>query len=235
MKNFFLLLVVFVISCAGPSGPVGPSGPEGPTIPGLYYVKIFQAGVYPSNYSSQIQTCLRTSNSGAYYTNSYFPLNIGRESGIYYNRIIIKFGMDGIPTSKIMVDKAELILKTTSGIQGGGATDVSVHKVTSPWTEFVAGWNWATSNDSWNKSGGDFTANTITTNAADYDLPASSTITIQLDTKVVENWILNPSTNYGLLLKAANESVTNYSEIYSSGALNSSNRPMLKIWYYTTE
>jgi hypothetical protein len=45
----------------------------------------------------------------------------------------------------------------------------------------------------------------------------------------------NPSKNYGMIFVAADEYNPNYSEIYSSGAVTPTARPLLKIWYYTTE
>jgi predicted outer membrane repeat protein len=137
--------------------------------------------------------------------------------------------------SKVIVDKAELILKTNSSEEGGGAINVKTHKITSPWVVMQVGWDNSSNTTSWAFSGGDFSSNTITPNAASYNFAPDTTMTISLDPAVVQDWMMNPSTNYGMLMKVGNESIENYSEIYSSGAVEPSDRPMLKIWYYTVE
>jgi len=234
LLSVFAIFTVILVSCTGPVGPAGPAGAEGPEKPGLYYVKIFQQGVYPGAYNGQIRSSLATSTGGAYYTNSASPINIGRSTpgGIY--RAMIKFDLSAIPSEKVMVDRTQLIIKTNAASAGGGAKDVKVHRVTNTWQEFNNGWVINTASTFWNVSGGDFSSNTITT-AADYSIPPNSTITIDIDPNVVQDWLLNPSSNYGMLLKSTDEYTANYAEIYSSGAVTAANRPMLKVWYYTTE
>lgn len=232
----FALSALFFISCTGPAGPTGPQGPEGPIEPGLYYVKIFQQGVYPTAYAGQVQSSLSSAQSNAYYTDSSNTINLGHITGSGYTyRAIIKFNLSSLPSTKVMVDKAELILKTNGLGTESGAADVKIHKVTSPWTVYQAGWEDSSTTSNWTAPGGDFTSNTITPNAANYDFGFNSTITIALDPAVVQGWMTSPATNYGVLLKSTDEAIDNACEIYSSGAAVASNRPMLKVWYYTTE
>ncbi len=235
MLAVFTVLSVLVVSCTGPAGPEGPAGVAGPEKPGLYYVKIFQQGVYPAAYNGQIQSSIFDSMGGSFYTNSSNPINLGRSApgGIY--RALIRFDLTAIPSTKVMVDRAQLIIRTNSASAGGGAADVKVHRLTNTWQEFNNGWSINTASTYWNKSGGDFASNTMTVNAAVYDIGPNTTTTIELDASVVQEWVLNPAINYGMLLKSTDENITNYAEIYPSGAAIASNRPMLKVWYYTTE
>lgn len=242
MRKYIIsvLAIVFALSyasCTGPSGPTGsdgPIGPAGPNIPGLYFIRIFQQGVYSTSYTGQVETSLFDGMSWAFYTDSSNPINIGRNNiGAIY-RPIIKFDLSSLPSTKIIVDKAELTIKSNGNSYGGGAAIIKVHKVTNAWTVFQAGWDIRATATGWIAGGGDFDSNTMTTGSL-YNLPADSTLTIPLDPLVVVDWMKNPSTNYGMLLKITNEGSTNYAEIYSSGAVTPDNRPMLKVWYYTTE
>jgi hypothetical protein len=231
------LSLLFLTSCTGPKGDqgdTGPTGPTGPEQPGIYYIRIFQQEVYSTTYTGQVQASLWSGQSTAVYTNNSNPIGLGFDGTTGTFRPIIKFDLSSLPSTKIIVDKAELTIKSNSNSFGGGASTFMVHKVETPWTIFQAGWVNNTSSTGWDNSGGDFDSHTMTASMS-YNLPASSTLTITLDPAVVQDWMMNPSTNYGMLMKVYDEDVTNYSEIYSSGAVVASNRPMLKIWYYTTE
>jgi hypothetical protein len=154
-------------------------------------------------------------------------------SGSRY-RGLFKFDVSAMPVTKIIVDKAELVLKTTNIGNSGGAKDVSVHSITAAWTTY-AGWSSSSNSSSWIALGGDFTSNTITPSAAQFDMDVNSVITIELDPVVVQSWVTTPATNYGLILKSNDMSADNTCQIYSSGAADPANRPLLKVWYYTTE
>ena len=234
---FCIVCCALFVSCAGPKGETGaqgPAGPSGPELPGLYFIRIFQQGVYSPLYAGQVQTSMRDTYTGPVYTNAANPLGVGDDGATGRFRTIIKFDISTLPRTKIIVDKAELTIRTNSVSVNGGASGVTLHKVTKTWTMFEAGYGQKEVNSVWNEPGGDFEATTMTTSAS-YNLAPDSTITIGLDPEVVRDWMMNPEANYGVLMKSGNEFVHNYSEIYSSGALDSSKRPMLKIWYYTTE
>lgn len=241
-----LLSIILVMqSCTGPEGPAGPEGkqgPEGPEKPGIYYIRIFQNGVYSSTYAGQVESSLYEGNYGPIYTDNTMPIGIGETDLGETYRAIIKFDLSSLPKSKIIVDKAELTIKTSNVNYGGGARNMSIYKITSQWNVFEVGWsvrmetpNWMT----WTNFGGDFTPNTITSQSEKIDILANSTITIELEPKTVQDWMEHPETNYGLIIKgqpADERSLkNNYAEIYPSGSANLEDRPKLKIWYYTIE
>lgn len=245
-KNLVLLsmiiLVVVVMSCTGKTGQQGPVGPAGPQQPGLYYVKNFQDSVYPANYNGQVQASITSWYSAATYTANTEPLWFGtikvNAYTEYIYRVLLKFDLSSIPASKIIIDKAELTLKTNSNIIGSGVMGAVMHKLTNNWAPFHVGWSNRTSlDDFWNISygGGDFDSNTMTVNAASFDIGPNQTVTIDLDPEVVRSWTENPAENYGMILIAGDEAAGKYVEFYPSGDPTPANRPLLKVSYYTTE
>lgn len=237
MRLLVIIVFVTLFSSCVTKGPAGPTGPAGPQTPGLNYTRVFQQGVYSSTYSGQVQAELCTWTSGTTYTSNLNPLGVGAKvtDGSDDYRTIIKFNLESLPSTKIIVDKAELTLHTTSLSMGGGADNMEIHKVIAPWTIYFARWGSASSGVPWTNDGGDFSAATMTANAAFYDIAADSEYTIGLAPEVVQDWMENPATNYGMFLKVQDELKINFAQFYSSGAVLPSNRPMLKIWYYTIE
>jgi|DewCreStandDraft_4_1066084.scaffolds.fasta_scaffold30602_2 hypothetical protein len=234
-----LMIVVLMISCTGQKGeqgPTGPQGPEGPQLPGLYFIRLFQNGVYSAIYTGQVESCIFEGYSHSVYTNNTMAIKIGEtDLGATY-RALFRFDLSSLPNNKIIVDKAELTIKTNSNHYGDGARNIKIYKITSPWVVFQNGWYVSSNTSSWNIPGGDYDLNTITPQTATIDILPNSTITIELDTKVVQDWMEHPETNYGIIFIGANEFIKdNYAEIYPSGASEPSNRPMLKVCYYTVE
>lgn len=236
---FFASVVITLLSCTGKPGSTGAIGPAGPQQAGLYYVKNFQNGLYPALYSGEIESSIYCGYSGATYTANTEPIWIGRKdinSCVY--RGLIRFDLSTLPSSKIIIEKAEFTIKTNSNIIGSGALGVNIHKITTFWTQYYAGWNNATEHTFWQNQfneGGDFDTNTMTPNVSAFDLGANDTVTIDLDPAVVLSWTTSPSTNYGMIFIAGDEAGGEYAEIYPSGDPTPSNRPLLKISYYTTD
>jgi hypothetical protein len=236
----FALAVLMIFSCTGPEGKqglTGPQGPAGPETPGIYYIRMFQNGVYSETYTGQVESSMYRGTSAPIYTDNTMPIGVGGIEGSGAYRAMIKFDLSSLPRNKIMVDKAELIIKTNSVSDGGGgAYKIEVHKVTTAWTVFKNSWDWASPGIKWKSFGGDYDSSTMTPQSPTINLPINSTITIELDTEVVRDWMEHPETNYGMIFKGEDEYVyNNYAEIYPSGAEDKANRPLLKIYYYTIE
>lgn len=235
-----ITMTVFA-SCTGPKGEVGtqgPVGPAGPEQPGIYFVRIFQQGNYSSSYAGQVQAVLKVNIPGTYYNNQNDPIEIGKKTVPSFYRSIIKFDLSSLHSSNIIVDKAEMYLWTNSDVEGGGAANVGVYRVKTPWTVNQAGFGISATGVSWPTSyigGLERHSNTVTAKAGYYSFPANTKITIELEPSLVQDWMMNPLVNHGVILVSQDEEITNYSKIHSSGSSEITKRPMLKIWYYTTE
>jgi hypothetical protein len=236
-----LMIIGVLASCAGPKGDMGdqgPVGPEGPEQPGIYYVRMFQQGVYSSAYTGQVQAVLKANIPSTYYNNQNDPIEVGKQAVPSLYRSIIKFNLSSLPSSKIIVDKAEMYLWTNAVVEGSGALNVGVYRQNAAWAVNEAGFGISAIGSDWPDGyigGFESGNNTVTVNGGYFNFPADSKVTIGLKPELVQDWMMNPDTNYGVILKSQDEEITNYSQIYSSGATDTSKRPMLKIWYYTTE
>lgn len=245
MKKITIVLLGFLAllmsSCVGPKGDLGdqgPVGPAGPEQPGIYYIRIFQQGVFSSAYAGQVQAVLKSNLANTYYSNQNDPIEVGKKAVPSVYRSIIKFDLSSLPSSRIIVDKAEMYLWTNGVTEGAGAVNVGIYRETAPWVVNQAGFGISATGVSWpdNFIGGlEFFSNTVTANAGYFNFSADSKVTIELNPSLVQDWMMNPTTNYGVILVSQDEEITNYSQIYSSGAADHAKRPMLKIWYYTTE
>lgn len=240
---FLGLLVLLMSSCVGPKGDLGdqgPVGPVGPEQPGIYYIRIFQQGVYSSEYTGQVQAVLKSNIGNTYYNNQNNLMEVGKQAVPSVYRSIIKFDLSSLPSSKIIVDKAEMYLWTNGVTEGVGAVNVGIYRETAPWVVNQAGFGISATGVLWPEGyiGGLEFVHPLTPVQAStgyFNFPANSKITVELKPELVQDWMMNPSTNYGVILVSQDEEITNYSQIYSSGAADTSKRPMLKIWYYTTE
>jgi hypothetical protein len=106
---------------------------------------------------------------------------------------------------------------------------VTPHKVLTAWDESLVEWN---AGAPWLADGGDFDENAagraVTMDAVNVMK------TFEIDTAVVQGWLDNPATNYGLILVADSESggfnswVSFLSRNYSVAA---SIRPRLTVYY----
>ena len=101
--------------------------------------------------------------------------------------------------------------------QGGGNT-IEARRITTAWEEGTetggAGkpnWNEATNSTSWTTPGGDYTTSvegSMATESVGYK-------TMTLPAALVQDWIDNPSTNFGLFLKSAGGDANKHIEFYS--------------------
>lgn len=225
---FLCVAVLFIISCGskGPAGPAGSSGNNGPVTVNLQNNAI---------YSGTTDTYLDSYNSGT--NNSSAP---GIYAGFYagYNndniRAILRFDLSTVIPSNVIVEAAYLTLypyNCGSTCISGSAT-ITAYAVSDPWT--MAGATWLDSQVAtlWTNAGGDFSqtpmSNTLVLSAA--NIPTSVMFT--LDASVIQGWLATPSTNYGLILKASNETTGNnffgfYSTANGTAALN----PILTLYY----
>ncbi len=141
--------------------------------------------------------------------------------GLY--RGLIKFDISIIPGG-VKVKKAFLTFEVFSST---GVVTISAHKKTNFW---VPGPNCGTpGGTSWTliPGGTPFDSNSagsIVVNTAKY-------YSINLSTSMVQEWVSDSSKNFGMLLKAENESAANTISLYATDAPFITNRPKLTIYY----
>ncbi len=149
------------------------------------------------------------------------------------NRSIVKFDLNNVP-SNATITSAKIVLVKTGG-SNSNATDIGLHRVTSPWTEGkgkcgggneTANWNQRQSGTNWGSAGGDFISTpesvvSVGANAA-YEWTA---------TNLVQGWITGSFVNNGVLIKMVNEGQANQKFYGSRNASNVTIRPMLAVTY----
>jgi hypothetical protein len=121
------------------------------------------------------------------------------------------------------VDQATLYVWVDSFAGGGSPHDLTVHQVLSAWDEPTTTWN-----APWAAAGGDYDPTVVgstTISAAD----AGRWVTIDI-TPLVQQWVADPSTNLGLMLRATGESWTRFN-LASSEYWDDSVRPYIHIEY----
>ncbi len=251
MKNIlFILTVIFaavtIFSCsAGDTGPAGPAGEEGADSD----VKVvFQQGVYPSAaYAGCEDAYIEAGGNQDMNFGGCDIVCSGYVSGISRKRrSFIKFDLSYIVPSDVNVTGAYLKLSFNSSLDIQGTTTITAYAVTKNWQEGGApctgtadvGVSWINydSVNPWDTAGGDYSAVACSDTKEISGSPYDFTLTLTADT--VESWINDSSTNYGIILKASNESspgVDNYIRPASSEHATSGMRPELTVYYSLPE
>ncbi len=231
MKNAIILIVFVVVigSCTGKTGPAGATGLTGPAgSPGSYSI-FFQQGISPYyGYDGCADTCI----------NQYVPdANYGGDSNIYagYNhdiRTLLKFDVSYLKPTNLIIEAAYIILEVTTIYTQG--VNIEAYKVTSPWDEGTgiggitndgATWISRTATAMWNNPGGDYD---ITTGGGKVQLPfGSKQICVPVKASIIQEWLNNPESNYGIIIKYEQGRVHYYSRSYSDNM----KRPRLAVYY----
>jgi hypothetical protein len=184
----------------------------------------------------------------------YLNENLGGETqlafGIYSGyrtyRTLIKFDMSPVIPANVTVNKAILTIYSNSA---AGATTLTAYALTQQWNEgngigggtadtlTGATWNSSVSGGSpvaWPTPGADGAFNAGTAGSETITVPASTGfISMELNAEMVQSWVSNPSSNYGVIIKAVNETTPNnrfwiWSSEYTTDPLK---RPKLTLYY----
>lgn len=214
---FALLLPIFLVSCKGLKGADGDAGGSGPT--GLTMLS-FQDGVFPSDAYAGTQDSDLISGANADSNYGTGGVNtVGFTGSIY--RPIIKFDVSTVVPSNVTVVEAYLIVT----LNGTMANTVSAYAVTAAWDETQVTWNSRMTATPWATPGGDKGA------LQDSKVCGTATLTFSLSPILVSSWITSPSTNYGLLLQATDESSGAWRNVLSREYGTATSRPKLVIYY----
>ncbi len=234
---FFLVLTMFLFfSCQkgdiGPAGETGQKGADGES----YLAAQFQDGVFPDTaYSGTYDTRIINSDLSNRNYGNCFNLEIG-----YYNnriyRVLIKFNLSSIPETAIV--KSAYLTMFCYQVSIGGTINLAAYKITKNWTEgsgncggFVdvnASWDYYDGlTNSWGTPGGDFD---LSTQSEIKNISTAGYWTIKLNNQMVQDWISNPSNNYGMIIKSIDET-TGYTANYDKTRNPKELRPKLTIYY----
>lgn len=153
------------------------------------------------------------------------------------NRALIKFSLRGIPSGAV-ITSAKLVL-TKENSRGGA---IRVYRVTSDWTEGSKKGGTATGESSWtyrqynsaqwDLPGGDFDPNNLYASAT---VPGAKGAEVTMDvTKLVQAWTAGVS-NYGFLVKAADETSSSSDQAMEFSSSEGSDSPRLMVTYQVAD
>jgi len=115
------------------------------------------------------------------------------------------------------------------------AMDVTVHRMTTAWTELGSSWNDYDGSNAWNASGGGGDFDPIAFDGVGGITTATGWYTWNV-TPAAKDWWAGTAANHGILVRQANDDLRvslGRKEFYSSDATNSSLRPRLVLTYTT--
>ncbi|MDQ3191756.1 MAG: DNRLRE domain-containing protein, partial [Bacteroidota bacterium] len=201
MKNKFKIFIAFLIINLSIIGTICAQLPTTVTL-------------YP-NIDALIHSYAPNNNYGS---NAAFRAVAGTIGGVpYYQRSLIKFDLSSIPCDATIND-ANLYLYGTNHNPASGNNSVYFHRVTGSWAESTVTWN-----------------NQPTVSTRDQLSLATTTSSTQNDvlglTSWVQNMILLPNINYGIMMRLQAENYYNDRYYASSDHSTTSLRPKLVITY----
>ena len=189
----------YMVAVKTADGQVIPAPTQGVRLPKAgRIVKVFRGAV-----DTNLSAARPESNVDVYDGDPY--VSAGNNSTYYGDtRGLVKFPtLSGIPAGAVVTD-AQLQMWTAYNYGATNGT-VDVHKLTRDFDETTATWNRASATTPWTTPGGDYLATPESTfNGFTNDPEWESWTT----TQTVKDWLANPSSNYGFLLKMHDESVS---------------------------
>ncbi len=158
---------------------------------------------------------------------------VGNAAGANWNPLIRFDGLSSVAPAGAVITKAELVL-TADNWSGNPVIDG--YYLNASWDPFATNLGWLSRSDSatWAAPGGVGVGTDVLANKS-FKMNLTSngrqTITVELDTAVVQGWVTTPSTNQGILLAMETSALT--STILSSEDPTPANRPLLRLSYQT--
>jgi len=213
----FLALIALITSCPTPASDETVQKNTEP-----YFVQYFQKEIFP--YSAY-------DYAGDTYLDSLFPdssfdgsglLNVGQLEGI--NRTLIHFDIHGTFPSNAVIKKAYLTLRVI-GVTKGAIVKIALLSMQDIWLE-SATWN---NNGYYSWTGGNITGLTTIGSASVND--SISILTVEIPVNVINNWIINSNSNYGILLKNEIETSGTWVRFSSNESRILNDRPLLSVYY----
>jgi RHS repeat-associated protein len=161
-------------------------------------------------------------------------LGVGNNSTTYgVTRALAKFTTTAVPAGVTVLD-TELSLWGGVGSFGTGTATYNLHKLNRSFNETVASWNNAGVGTPWTTPGGEFNAQVLASQSGFVvgDEPKWRNWKGPNLNAAVQGWVNTPSSNFGFLLKTANETTAAQRTLFmSSEAVEPAFRPRLTITY----
>ncbi|MGW0998335.1 golvesin C-terminal-like domain-containing protein [Streptomyces sp. NPDC002523] len=160
-------------------------------------------------------------------------LEVGNNSATYgKTRAVLKFPTSSLPSTARVISAQMQAWSTITTNTGGGSATYELHALNRDFDEANATWNNATSSTAWTTAGGDYSGTVSDTVAGVTNDPVRHWWDA---TSLTQGWITTPTSNHGVLLKAANESTTSgpqeRSVFASSETSEAQLRPQLDVTY----
>jgi hypothetical protein len=191
---------------------------------------VFQDGVLPSTaYAGTSMNMM----SGSYPSDIMPPgtyITVGPYNSDNYNRRgLIKMDVSLIPSGAVVV--ASVLRLTVYSNLAGTNSVLYGYKLTNDWVSGQVNFNQRSTGQNWGTAGGDFDAGLATMGTAVFEDDLYTDV--EINTKVTQAWLTSASTNYGLILRVADEaSGSHYLQYWTGLYATPASRPRLTIQYY---
>ena len=234
MKKFYykftflaVILLVTLLSSGCSKNSAGETGPAGPTGPTGGYVMQFQNGAYPATAYTGVEATTLDSLSSTVNFSTLNPSAVGyADTGSEKVRYTINYNLTTMIPNNVIVTAAYLSISVTTIY---GSPSITVYPLTTAFTTSTATWINSATATPWTIPGGDFS---LTPKSNTVAISAPGTYTFTLDKAIVQGWISSPSSNYGIILVASNEtSGDNVAYFNSNASTTATSRPILTIYY----
>jgi hypothetical protein len=234
----FMLGLLFTAGCSDENRIIPPPDSEPDTLE-----ITFQDGVHPTgSYFGTRDAVLKDGpipelifgNFGAATDETLGVVYIG--SGYYERRLLLRMDLSGLAGCSAVID-ARLSLRIESDLTDSLVLDVYGAAVPAPvpsWIEGTGGMNegvsWYAADGAtvWSNPGGDFVYPLLD----EQTVRADSVVAFSLPGALVLNWIRNPSTNHGVLIKARDTDGERYVLVHLRESGTGAFRPKLELLYF---
>ncbi|TDD55309.1 DNRLRE domain-containing protein, partial [Nonomuraea terrae] len=209
------------------SGPIGVALPDG----GVSIATI------PASADTTLSSCLPTTSHDK--LGERANLAAGWGGAAYGNtRSLLKFDTSIIPST---VPSVSANLRLYQVAHRGNEATFELYPLTRSFDESTASWSNAAPGEPWTQAGGDFSTSSVGEGIIAYpydDYESSSWHTLDGFDDLVKQWVADPDSNHGLLLKSESEASTACATSGTGISLTSSEvaepevRPWLVVYYY---
>jgi hypothetical protein len=234
MKKVILIMLVTVLAIAAGACSKGDSGPAGPAGSGVITAQ-FESQVFPgSGYTGTQDTEISSLNNQSMNYGGCYIMDIG---GINTDRALLYFNIDGYIPGNAIVKSAYLTLYSV--YVSGTGNDLVSYALTRSFLEGTddcagangtmgATWDMYDGANAWTNAGGDYDTATASSPA---NADTQGYVYFKLAPSVVQAWLAAPASNYGLLVRQADEVGFKYVEVESRSYMAVCTKPRLTVYF----